>query len=859
MTAPEMTCVPTITAPAPSGPSSWTTTIALALLLGVSSVEPARALDPERAVAQYAFRTWSKRDGLPGSWVSAILPSRPGYLWAATQEGLVRFDGTHFTVFTRGNSPGLPSDNIRALHAAKDGRIFVATSRGLAVGDAQTGSFVPVPGLPAAPVVSIDEDGTGVLWALTADAAWRVEGGRATILEGLRHQQGENRALRGIASGGFWVATNRGLIRIDPGGAPTTFTVGDGLPSNDVLSVLVDRDGVVWAGTGQGVARLSNGGAFEPVAASMGHVTEALVQDRDGNVWAGTRDGLQRLAGGRAELIGRAEGLPDEHTRALAEDADGNLWIGTEAGGLTRVRNGRATVYGTGQGLRHNVIWSVTESHDGSIWVGTDGGGLNRLREGRGLLATTEPDFAHEKVYALLEDRSGRVFFSTESHGLCTLASGRARCMSVPDDDLVRCLIEDRHGGIWVSTSGGVYRLGEDGLRLVPSEDGKRLVAKVLDEGPDGVIWVGTSSGLARVEGGLVRRVLANGAPHTDDISALHSDPDGTLWIGTLNAGLQRLRGGRLAAVLPSQGLPTAVVLSVLDDGLGRIWLSGGGIVALARADLEAAADGRGGPLEFAMITEADGLRDQECSGGVQPSAWRGRDGRLWFPTISGVAVVDPQQVHLNTRPLSVLIEGIVADGQMISPDGPIVLPAGTRHLEIRYTAPSFAAPERVRFEHRLEGLEKSFFPAGTDRVAHYSGLGPGHYRFTIRAANEDGVWADRTTSLTFEVRPHFWQTLWFYALCGAALLVGAWATGEWRVRALRLREQELERRVAEEMAQVRVLKGMLPICSWCKQVRDDAGYWKQLEAYVSDHSEAEFTHGICPECLIKFKAEARL
>jgi hypothetical protein len=107
-------------------------------------------------------------------------------------------------------------------------------------------------------------------------------------------------------------------------------------------------------------------------------------------------------------------------------------------------------------------------------------------------------------------------------------------------------------------------------------------------------------------------------------------------------------------------------------------------------------------------------------------------------------------------------------------------------------------------------------------------------------------------------VRPYFWQTLWFYASCAGALLLAAWAAVELRVRALRLREQELQRRIAEEMSKVRVLRGLLPICAWCKKVRDDAGYWKGIETYISDHSEAEFSHGICPECLAVVKSGKR-
>ena len=829
---------------------------AFAVLLALVSAAPATALDPQRSPRQYALRSWTKRDGLPGAWVSAVLASRTGYLWLATSDGLVRFDGVRFAVFNRG--AGLPADSVRALHEGRDGRLWVGTSRGLAVGAARgRGLFARVNAIPDLRIDSIDEDGEGVLWVMTPDGVWRLQGERVTSLGAPSGPHGESyRMLRGDSAGGVWLATAHGLLRVDRSGATTSFAVRDGLPSDDVMSVLTDRDGAVWVGTEKGLARQSRGGRFERVPDAGSRIVMALAQDRDGNVWAATRDGLLRVAGGRPQLMGRAGGLPDEHIHALAEDADGNLWIGTEAGGLVRLRNGRALVYGRAEGLSHDVIWSVTEGRDGSIWVATDGGGLDRLRDGRAVLATPEPGFAHESVYALLEDRSGRVWFSTGSHGLCQLTVGRVHCIEVESDDLVRCIIEDKEGRIWVGTSGALFRMNGETLQRVATEDGKRIAVKALAQGPDGVIWLGTSSGLARVEGGIVRRVQIERKPHAADVDALLCDPDGTLWIATADAGLQRLRAGSLAAVNASLGLPSDNVLSVLDDGVGRLWMSGGGgIFAVARAELEAAAERRPAPLRVVTITEAEGLRDRECSGGVQPSAWRGQDGRLWFPTIAGVAVVEPRQVGLNTRPSPVMIEKIEADGRALAPDARLELPAGTRHLEIHYTAPNFAAPERVRFEHRLEGLEPAFFRAGADRVAHYSLLGPGRYRFMVRAANEDGVWAEDATSFELSVRPYFWQTLWFYATCAAFLLLTAWTTFELRVRGLRSRERELQRRVTEELAQIKVLRGMLPICAWCQKVRDDAGYWTQIQTYVAAHTEAEFSHGICPDCEARFKS----
>jgi hypothetical protein len=419
----------------------------------------------------------------------------------------------------------------------------------------------------------------------------------------------------------------------------------------------------------------------------------------------------------------------------------------------------------------------------------------------------------------------------------------------------VRCLLEDKQGRLWVGTSAGLVRIEGNTVRPVAAEDGKRITVTSLAEGSSGTLWVGTKSGLGRLENDVVRRVRVGGRPHGDLVMSLHADADETLWLGTADAGLQRLRNGRLASVTSRQGLPDDSLLSLLDDGAGRIWLSSGrGIFAIARSELEAAADGGSARINVLAITEAEGLRDRECSGGVQPSAWRARDGRLWYPTIDGVAVVDPRRARMNSRPPKVLIEEIVADGQRFEPEGDLMLPAGTRHLEIRYAAPSFVAPERLRFEHRLEGLDSSFFAAGADRVAHYTALGPGGYRFRLRVANEDGVWSELASPLAFAVRPYVWQTLWFYAVSASVLVMMSVAAFHLRVRGLRLRERELKRRVAEEMARVQVLSGLLPVWAWCRKVRDDAGYWAQIEQYISARSKLEFTHGICPECATQFK-----
>jgi ligand-binding sensor domain-containing protein len=828
----------------------------LLLILELLALEPAYSLDPQRSPAQYALRIWGKHEGLPGSWVNAILPTKSGYLWLATPDGLLRFDGARFSVYNHQTSSGLPTDNVLSLCEGRDGRLWVGTSRGLAVGDTR-GSipFTKVEGVPPSYVRSIAEAPDGSVWAVSSQAVYRIDGGRVSRLGRDQGLPGDHyRSLRVDSAGALWLATNQGIAWIEGSKVRQSFSVRDGLTSDDVLSVESDKAGGLWVGTGEGISRRVNGGRFEPVPAAGKRVVVALLQDRDANVWAGTRDGLLRLAGGTPELMDRSTGLADEHITSLAEDADGNLWIGTEAGGVARLRDGRAVVFGTAQSLTHNVIWSVLEGRDGSVWIGTDGGGLNLLRGGRAGLGVADEGFTKENIYAIFEDRSGRIWFSTEWHGLCRLSAGRIDTYMKPfAEDLVRCFYEDPEGGLWVGSSAAVMRIQGDSVVPVPTEDGRKIAVTSLVAGPAGSLWVGTSSGLQRLEGGVVRRVVLDGKAHDGHIMSMHADSDGTLWMATTDSGFQRVRNGHLSSITSRQGLPSDTVLSVAEDSAGRIWLSSTqGMLSVTRSDLEAAMDGRSSRVCAMAITEADGLGDRECSGGVQPSVWRGRDGRLWYPTIAGVAVVDPSRVKMNTRTPQVWIEEVVADGRRLAPGGGLELPAGTRHLEIRYTAPSFSAPERIRFEHKLEGLDPGFFAAGAERVAHYTSLGPGQYRFEVRSSNEDGVWGKESATLVFSVRRYVWQSHWFYGLCVAVLLVASISVFELRVRSLRLREQELKRRVEKEMASVQVLRGLLPICSWCKKVRDDAGYWKQIEDYIRNHSQAEFTHGICPECMDK-------
>jgi hypothetical protein len=174
-----------------------------------------------------------------------------------------------------------------------------------------------------------------------------------------------------------------------------------------------------------------------------------------------------------------------------------------------------------------------------------------------------------------------------------------------------------------------------------------------------------------------------------------------------------------------------------------------------------------------------------------------------------------------------------------------------------RYTALSYLAPEKIRFKHRLEGFDQDWREVAGSREAHYTNTPPGRYRFRVIACNNDGVWNEEGAELALQLKPHFYQTYWFYGFLVASIALAGAATQRARVNRLKASEKELEARVQAAVTQIKVLRGLLPICSSCKKIRDDSGYWEQMETFIHENSEANFTHGICPDCAAKFYPNA--
>jgi ligand-binding sensor domain-containing protein len=819
---------------------------------------PTLALDADKRITQYAAKQWGPADGLTQKNVVSIVQTQDGYLWLATREGLLRFDGARFTSFDKTNSPGLLHSHLSTLLVDGEGALWVGTYGGgvSRMKDGVFTAFTTDHGLAGNLVRSIALSRSGGLWIGTDSGLSRFQNGRFvsySTRDGLSND--DIRALHEDRSGALWIGTATGLDRL-AGGRFVPYETVDGTGRRSIWPVAAiheGRDGTLWFGTlGAGLNRLQDG-VLTSFTRRDGLVDDSVISissDRDSTLWVGTLGGLSRLKRSRFETY-RSHDASEHAIRAIFEDHEGNIWIGTRGlRGLRRLSKGKFLPYGPPEGLPAERIWSIIERKDGSVWAGGGLGALARFEDGA---VAPLPSLGSHAVRTLFEASDGSLWVGSEGGGLLRLHGGRIEAYTTRNglpSDTVWALQEDAKGALWIGTDGGLARFAEGRFSVLTKDDGlPSPVVRTIHRGRDDRLWLGTNAGLVRMHGADSVVFGTREGLTSNLVRSIHEDDDGTVWVGTLGGGLNRLRNGRITAFTAKQGLPDDVVWTVIEDGHGRLWMSGNkGLTSVSRKTLDDYAEGRSAYVVFTAYGTADGLREGGSGGGSSPSACRTRDGRLWFPTSTGLVVVTPGPIARNEHVPPVRVEEVLVDGKLMSGSEPLLPARGD--LEVHYTALSFVAPEKVRFKYQLEGFDAGWVDAETRRTAYYTKVPPGRYRFRVVAQNNDGIWNEAGAAVAIELLPRFHQTRWFLAVCLLSAAGVASSLHALRVRRLRASERELAQRVEEGMAQIKVLKGLLPICASCKSVRDDRGYWNRIESYIALHSEAEFSHGICPECL---------
>lgn len=820
------------------------------------------AQDAAGAAPDFVVTTWQMPQGLPSDRVRGVLQTHDGYLWVATYNGAARFDGVRFRVFNDANTPALRNSLISCVFEDDQHRLWFGSDTGEITWGDENG-FHPLAitnNWSGFPIVRFAESVDGTIWALNRNGfILRINNLKPESVLGNESGPLFSDLVRDT-DGQVWTIRYGGKIsRLTPAGETLATEAPE--PPAGFRTIAAARHGGLWMREEERLRRWYHGAWVEDRGTHPWGKRQAIVlhETTNGEVWVGTReDGLFLVAAdGSEQHLSHTNGLANDLVSSIVEDREGDVWVGSDSGGLQRLRRRTLFMIAPPDLWQHRPILSVSPAHGGGLWVGTEGAGIYKL-DGSGftrLEITNTPTAKYART--AVEDRCGRLWVGTEVHerlmsGLLVqdplgrLSAGpRGGGLLLGENDRLRpftnaephqmmpslffAIYEDHVGNLWMGSQDGLWRLQQDQWTRLGTEL-YRPEVRCITETPDGALWIGMrGGGIARYQDGKFQQFLrAQGLPY-EYAWALLGDADGSVWIGTPGAGLLRWRNGRFDSFTTQQGLPSDFICSILDDTCGHLWFgSYAGVFNVAKTDLEKCATGASTSVNCLALGASDGLASLEMAGGNQPSACRTDDGRLWFATSGGLAMVDPARVRTNAIPPPVWLEEIFVNdkpfgssslalrrlgkGGSSSSSSPVSirLPPGSGQIELHYTALSFCEPQRVRFRYQLDKVDPHWVDVGNRRFANYSHLAPGQYRFHVIACNNDGVWNSDGATLALTVLPFFWQTWWFAPLCwfGGASALGAGALTALR-RRHRSRIQLLERARLIELERGRIARDL--------------------------------------------------
>jgi signal transduction histidine kinase/ligand-binding sensor domain-containing protein len=773
------------------------------LAVGIAAaclIQGAWALDPHKTLTQYSRHVWGQKDGLPQDTVKSIAQTPDGYLWLGTDEGLARFDGFEFTIFSRPTSD-LPANSIAALAASPDGSLWIGTPNGLGLyRNRHFRTFTVKDGLPDDDIRDLYSDHAGTLWIVAGIDVCRFQDGKFSVLKSsvnlpmtsarVVREDGRHNLL--VAGSNLPESPGRPSLRVLSlaGDKVTTLIDDDRFDKDVILALCADSQGNLWIGGTLGLIERSASGQVRRFDSHSGlpeDLVRSVVEDRDGNIWAGTNGGIARLKGERFAVP--ATGTGNELVRALFEDREGDLWVGGNDG-LTRLRDDAFTPYGKTERMPSDEPNTVFQDRSGRLWVGFHDAGLMEFSEGRPRFFSRRQGMPDTEIFSIRETPGGDLLMGTRA-GLVRMRGSEFTLSEPPDPQrpVVWDALEDSTGRLWMATQGGLVEQTANGTRTVAGGGLLTLNGVVtLCQGREGVLWAGSfGKGLWRIQGNDVHLFgLADGLS-SENIREIYQDSDGVLWIGTFGGGLDARREGKFYRFTQKDGLLSDNVANISDDG-DSLWLSTTrGICRISKQQLWDHAAGRRRQLEPVNYGMDDGLRSAQCSPGYPTGGGtRSADGRLWFTTSRGLAVFDPHAKRPAPLPPMVQISDITTDGRAIDLEHAAHLAPGVERLRIRYTAIHLSAPEQVVYSYRLSGLESTWVSAGARREINYNTPKHGHYRFTVKAEIPGGQATE--TSYAFDVLPHYYESDWFRVLEAAALLGLAWAIYQLRLRQIRSR-----------------------------------------------------------------------
>ncbi|MBL8180865.1 MAG: hypothetical protein JNL64_04575 [Blastocatellia bacterium] len=793
----------------------------MAVIVLISAFAGNGQVSPYRTfVDKFTVSKWTTEHGLPQNTVTSIVQTHDGYLWIGTFGGLARFDGVRFTVFDSTNQLGLASNRILSLYEDRRQRLWVGTETGevYIYADGKFVEFKSDPDFKRVTVWEILEDDNGRMFIASDSGLERVEfrDDGSLIAESVRIIS-RNRCFQLAKGPGntIWTSSGKALL-VQGDELVKAESLGKNIPK-DILHMDFSADGRMIVDSIHTFGWFAND-RFDPIPPPKGikGLSGCTPAFQAGKLRCQEGNRLHEFNDDRIETHDLGDTVVGG-SRKVFFDKEDNIWLATESDGLVRLSPKRISLVGD---LTEFDVWgrfALIEDAEGAVWLG--GHDLLKVQNDKvEKIVVKTPVGTDELITALAVDSNG-VIWAGGRLGLYSVENGKVIRLPQFSGGQIDSLFIDSQSTLWVGTPSGLWRRTNDEFTKFTTDDGlPSNSVHFITESKDGALWIGTFGGASRFKDGTFENFTTENGLSANYVREILEDENGMVWIGTYGGGINRLSDGKISTITTANGIHDNFVSRILVDNVNKFWILGNhGVFSVKRDDLNAVADGRSNSVIGAVYGVADGMESSEASGGHQPAGIKTKDGRLWFPMIKDVVILDPKDG--NQTPPKVVIEGLstrsddarsLPNALDIRQDAPISIPTGQRDLEVQFTGLSFTKPESIKFYYRLDDLDNDWTDAGNRRKAIYPYLPAGTYTFRVRAVNALGVMSENTATLNISVDKPFWRKWWFILLALIGATFAAFMLYRFKmeqIKAQRLKEIEFSKQLlkAQEVERGRI------------------------------------------------------
>jgi len=768
--------------------------------------KPTYYLDPEKNLSQYNFSHWTTENGLPSNSLLHLYQTHDGYLWISGYSGLIRFDGNRFTIFNTANTSVFQSNVIRNLGEDSRENLWM-TTQGSGLVSYKNGKFTAYGAelnmLHLYRALLIDDKDR--IWSASPGHGWfYFENGKFHFLDYKKSLANvEVRSIVQSSNGTIWFATlGEGLFKYE-NGMLSSVDLPDYLKNEWLYSLYIENDHKVWIGTSSGIF-FYDGFKFQRVFPEITSTVNDILKDRFGNLWIGTINGLyrQNVITDKLEFLTTESGLSNNFIIDFLFDFEGNFWMTQYKGGLTRIRDGKFTNYSYAGGLPEKVVNTIGEIGPSTYLVGFDNGSLVKIENGNIKPFKTKTNLAGDRIRHIMVDSRKNIWISTYTGLLKIEPGGNEFLYSERNGFLsskIRLTYEDSEGNIWIGTrNSGVIRMDKDrNVRVFDATNGlnSNLIMSIKEDG-NGNIWVGTSEGIGGLNrissNGEVKKFGSSDGFYSDIVFNINIDQEGMIWLAT-NNGLWLLRQNHFFCITSKNGLLDNSPYDVVEDSYGFLWLPfSEGIMKVSKKELVEFSEGKISMVKCSLLNKYDGMKQSECNPTAQ--SLKCHDGKIFFPTLDGIAEIDPVNVMYNNYIPPVVVENLKVDNRYADVWNEHVFKPGNLRYTFGYTALCLYEADKVKFKYRLEGLETEWTETENIRSVSYTNLPHGNYKFQVIACNNDQIWNDKGTEYAFTIKPRFTDTIWFYLIVIVLFLVITYVFYRLRLQQLQEQKNELEK-----------------------------------------------------------------